>query len=350
MKGVSNLPTTTTEHTSLPFPKIIFGTSILGNLYQVLPHDQQLAIVKACMQSQKPVVFDSAGKYGAGLALENLGHCLKELNVKPEEVIISNKLGWMRMPLTTAEPTFEAGVWKDLKYDAFQNISYDGIMQCFEQGNELLQGYMPQYLSVHDPDEYIAAATDEGDLEKRYHDILEAYRALHDLKMQGRAKAIGVGAKDWRTIQRIAADVDLDWVMFANSLTIYNHPQELLDFVAELDSRDVQVINSAVFHGGFLIGSEYFNYRLTSRDDANDKALYVWRDQFNEICERHHVLPAQACVRFAFTVPGVQSVALNSSSPKRTAQNIEMTHAEIPASFWKEMKSKGLISKDYPYL
>lgn len=42
---------------------------------------------------QKPVVFDCAGKYGAGLALQSLGNCLKILNVKPENVLISNKLG-----------------------------------------------------------------------------------------------------------------------------------------------------------------------------------------------------------------------------------------------------------------
>jgi len=55
-------------------------------------------------------VFDSAGKYGAGLALEVLGQCLEELNVPPEKVVISNKLAWKRIPLPEgAEPTFEPG-------------------------------------------------------------------------------------------------------------------------------------------------------------------------------------------------------------------------------------------------
>ena len=80
----------------IKWPEVIFGTSGLGNLYEAVPFEQKRAIVKACLQhSEKPVCFDSAGKYGAGLALEALGRLLKELGVNREEVLISNKLGWL---------------------------------------------------------------------------------------------------------------------------------------------------------------------------------------------------------------------------------------------------------------
>src|SRR4051812_36025748 len=219
-------------------PPIIFGTSGLGNLFVALDEEVKFNIVKECVQLSKgKVVFDSAGKYGAGLALETLGKYLKELNVSPADVIISNKLGWVRTELKTAEPTFEPGVWKGLKHDAVQRISYKGIIECFEQGNELLNGYIPQMVSVHDPDEYLAAAKDERHAQQLYGDILDAYKALFDLKRQGRVSAVGVGAKDWRIIQRIAADIALDWVMIANSMTIKNHPPELLHFINELHSK-----------------------------------------------------------------------------------------------------------------
>ena len=92
-------------------------------------------------------------------------------------------------------------MWKDLKHDAVQKISYDGIMECFRQGNELLNGYIPQMVSVHDPDEYIAAAKGYPHSEKLYEDILDAYEALYDLKKQGKVQSIGVGAKDWKIIK-----------------------------------------------------------------------------------------------------------------------------------------------------
>lgn len=333
----------------IKIPPVIFGTSGLGNLFVALPEAAKLEIVKECVeQSNDAVVFDSAGKYGAGLALETLGKCLTELNVKPENVIISNKLGWLRTALTTDEPTFEPGVWKDLQYDAVQKISYDGIMECFEQGNELLNGYIPQMVSVHDPDEYLATAKDDVHAVRLYEDILNAYKALYDLKQQGKVQSVGVGAKDWKIIQKISNDVPLDWVMIANSLTIKNHPKELLDFIEELRTKGVLIINSAVFHAGFLVGGDYYDYKLVTPESHPD--LFRWRADFFALCNAFSIKPAEACVQFALNIPGVVSIALNTTNASRVAQNIAMASKKIPVEFWQQMKAKGLISADYKYL
>jgi len=333
---------------NISIPPVVFGTSGLGNLFEALAEETKLGIVKECIRLSKgPAVFDSAGKYGAGLALEALGRCLKRLKVRPEDVIISNKLGWLRTELKTTEPTFEPGVWKDLKHDAVQKISYDGIMECFEQGNELLGGYIPQLVSVHDPDEYIAAADDTLEAQQHYDDILDAYEALFDLKQQGKVKGIGVGAKDWRMIKRIAADVSLDWVMIANSMTIKNHPQELLEFIQELRQKGVYVINSAVFHSGFLSGSDYYDYRLVKRGTPENDALFEWRKTFFEVCHDFGVKPAAACVQFALHVPGVKSIALNTTNQNRVKENVEMAEAELPVEFWETLKTKGLIYENF---
>ena len=143
-------------------------------------------------------MFDSAGKYGAGLSLEVLGKALEELGVPTDKVLISNKLAWKRVPLTTLEPTFEA-CWVNLKNDAVQDISYQGILDCFENGNELLGKYSATLGSVHDPDEYLNAATDDADLEKRRENVLGAYKALSELREAGKLASIGVGAKDVRS-------------------------------------------------------------------------------------------------------------------------------------------------------
>ena len=192
-------------------PKVISGTSLLGNLYKELSHPEKLEIVKAYVNACPGIpMFDSAGKYGAGLALEALGTWLSELGLSEEEVLISNKLAWVRKPLTTPEPTFEQGIWQNLKHDAEQKISYNGILKCFEEGNALLGNYTSQFATVHDPDEYLAAAQISDDYKKRYDDILEAYRALGDLKSKGMVKGVGIGAKDWRSIEKISKEVKLD--------------------------------------------------------------------------------------------------------------------------------------------
>jgi D-threo-aldose 1-dehydrogenase len=341
----------TIGNTGVKIPPVIFGTSALGNLYTALSDETKLSIVRECIKNVPgPVVFDSAGKYGAGLALEELGKILHQLNISPDDVVISNKLGWLRMPLLTPEPTFEKGVWMDIHHDARQSISNEGIQECWGQGNALLGNYRPALVSVHDPDEYLAVASDKAHFNQLFSDVLEAYKALGSLKKAGIIKAVGVGAKDWKTIRLIAGEVELDWVMFANSLTIYRHPQELLDFMAELHKKGVAIINSAVFHAGFLTGGDFFDYVKITPDSKINKSRFMWREDFFTICKKHNVLPANACVQFAMTPPGVISISLNTSNPARVKDNVESVNCKIPHEFWKEMIDRKLIDPDYSYL
>jgi D-threo-aldose 1-dehydrogenase len=325
-------------------PKVIFGTSGLGNLYVALSDADKCAIVKECIQhSTTPAVFDSAGKYGAGLSLESLGKCLRQLQVKPEEVLISNKLGWYQMPLITPEPTFEPGVWKDIQYDAEQRISYDGILQCFEQGNELLNGYHAQLVSVHDPDEYLAAAQDAADRSQRFENIKEAYRALFELKAKGKVKAIGVGAKNWTVIKEITDQVQLDWVMIANSMTLHSHPADLLQYMQQLKTKGTRIINSAVFNGGFLTGGDYYNYKLVEPGKPGQDELLQWRKEFVAFCAEYGVEPAHACIQFGIQAPGVTSIALSTSKPSKVKGNVDMATIRMPQGFWAALKSRGLM-------
>ncbi len=253
------------------------------------------------------------------------------------------------MPLRGAEATFEPGVWADLKYDAEQHISGEGILECWRQGCELLRApYATQLVSVHDPDEYLAAADSAAGRKQRTANLFDAYRALGELKNSGQVRAIGVGSKDWQVIRLIADAVPLDWAMLANSLTIYRHPPEVVAFVDELAKGGVTVINSAVFHAGFLTGGRFFDYRIPSPE--NEVPLFAWREQFLTLCRRHDVSPMIACVQFALSPPGVAAVSLNTSRPERVAQNVAAVETCVPDAFWKEAKAAGLIAKTYPYV
>ena len=329
---------------ALELPPVIFGTSGLGNLYVELTAEEKQGIVAAALRySVKPVVFDCAGKYGAGLALQSLGDALTKLQVPPEDVIISNKLGWYRVPLRGEEPTFEQGVWKNIKHDAEQRIGYEGILQCYEQGNQLLGTYNAALVSVHDPDEYLLGAPDAQSRKKRFAGILDAYQALFELKNKGLVKAVGIGAKDWRVIQEITTHIDLDWVMFANSMTLYSHPDALSVFIKQLSDRGTWVVNSAVFNGGYLTGGAYFNYRLVTGEDEAQQRLIQWRKDFFETCEAFAIAPAHACIQYGLRVPGVSSVALNTTRMNKVKENVEMAITSLPSAFWDALRKKSLL-------
>jgi len=349
MKLISKKPL---GNTGLQVPEVVYGTSYLGNLYTALPYENKLALMEKWFEcTDTPVVIDSAGKYGAGLALEIIGKGLADLDVSAEDIIISNKLGWYRVPLETDEPTFEPGAWVDLENDCIQTFGYEEIIKCFEQGNELLGGrYHSDVVSIHDPDEYLLAAESPEDRDKRLMEILESYRALFDLKKEGKVKAVGIGSKDWTIIRELFEHVPFDWVMFANSFTIFSHPGELLDFMDLLNSRKVGIINSAVFHGGFLTGGDKFDYQDVDPQSNKGKLIYGWRDKFNTLCHMHQVLPGDVCLHFGLSHPAVVSIALNTSKPEKMKRNVEILQREIPGSFWMEMKKEGMIDPAYKYL
>lgn len=338
--------------TGLNTPRVVYGTSYLGNLYTALPYEDKLSLMKKWFEcTEKPVVIDSAGKYGAGLALEIIGKGLGEMEIAPEDIVISNKLGWYRVPLTSDEPTFEPGAWADLENDCIQTFGYEGIIKCFEQGNELLGGiYRSQLVSVHDPDEYLATSEGPEDRDKRFLEILESYRALFDLKAEGKVKAVGVGSKDWSIIMELYEHVPFDWVMFANSFTIFSHPEELLTFMDKLYEDGVGIINSAVFHGGFLTGGHKFDYQEVDPGSDKGQILYGWRSTFTEVCEKHSVSPAEACLHFGLSHPAITSIALNTSRPEKMNRNVEVIQKKIPVTFWADLKEMGLIDPEFRYL
>ncbi len=334
--------------TGLQIPPVVFGATSLGNLFRAISVTAKADIVRQWMASGlSPVVIDSAGKYGAGLSLEVIGRELEALHVSPESVIISNKLAWRRVPLTSPEPTFEPGVWFDIEHDAVQDISYAGIMRCWQEGNDLLGNYPAQLVSVHDPDEYLAAATDEEDRNRRLGDILEAYRALTELRQAGQVAGVGVGAKNWRTIQELDGHCDFDWVMLANSFTIMHHPPELVQFIERLASRNVGVINSALFHGGFLLGGEFLDYRQLDPQNEDDRRCLTWRTKFHNACRELGVSAFDVGVAFGKSHPGISAVALSSSRADRIPTHVDAAAATLDRQVWEELRRQGLIDDGY---
>jgi D-threo-aldose 1-dehydrogenase len=337
--------------TGLKVPGIIFGSSMLGNLYETFPYETKLEVLQTIFQHiPKPVVIDSAGKYGAGLALETLGKCLREMGIADGDVIISNKLGWARAPLTTPEPTFEPGVWFGLEHDAVQDISYDGILRCWEQGVELLGGgYTTQLVSVHDPDEYLDAATSDDDRKRRFDDVLGAYTALNELRDKGYVRAVGIGAKDWQVIREIESQANLDWVMLANAYTLYTHPADLVQFLDDLVEKQIAIVNAAVFNAGFLVGGDYFDYRKLNPDDPEDQEKFKWRERFFTVCDAQRIKPVEACMQFGKSHPGIVALALNTSKPHRIKENVDMVKHDLPPTFWRAMQDAGLLDHNYPH-
>jgi D-threo-aldose 1-dehydrogenase len=138
--------------------------------------------------------------------------------------------------------------------------------------------------------------------------------------------------------------------MIAGCLTVMNHPAELVAFLTSLAEKQIAVVNSGIFHAGFLVGGGSFDDRLVSPEHTADQRLFAWRKSFVALCHGHGVSPAHACIQFALSLPGIVAVALDTSHPDRVGENVESVLQSIPEAFWASMKEERLLAADYHYL
>lgn len=285
----------------LTVPPIVFGTAALGNVPQVIPEQRKLEICGEWFRHLGPPVFiDAAYRDGDGLALEVLGRMLRRLDIESNEVVIH------------------------LTLDA-DRVAADWEKSCRLLGSE----YQPKLVSICDADE-------------------SAWRAVGELKAAGLVLGTGVAARDFSALSSLTPAAD--WMVLTGGFSLMRHPAELLASMTELATREIPIIVSGVFDGGFLVGSNRLDGRVLSAEDLADRSLLTWRTSFAALCHGHGVSPAQACIQFALSRPGVVAVMVNSSHPDRVAENVGYVGGPVPDLFWASMKEEGLLATDYPYV
>jgi D-threo-aldose 1-dehydrogenase len=285
----------------LTIPPIVFGTAALGNVPQVIPEQRKLEICGEWFQHIKPPVFiDVTYKHGDGLALEVLGRMLRRLDVEGDEIVIHLTLG-------------------------ADQLAEDWEKSCRLLGSE----FRPKLISICNP----------GDA---------ACRTVSEWKAAGLVLGAGVASRDLQLLSSLSPVVD--WVVLTGGFTLMRHPTELLTLMAELAARQIPIVVSGVFEGGFLVGRNRLDGRVPSADVPADRSLLAWRTSFAALCHGHSVTPAQVCIQFALSGPGVVAVMLNSSHPDRVAENVGCVERAVPDVFWTSLKEEGLLAADYGYL
>ncbi|MYE25825.1 MAG: hypothetical protein F4X87_01135 [Chloroflexi bacterium] len=124
----------------------------------------------------------------------------------------------------------------------------------------------------------------------------------------------------------------------------------MLAFLDSLHDKGVAIINSAVFNAGFLTGGEFFNYVKLDPANPEHREKFAWREKFFALCEQHGQVPAEVCIQFGKSHPGIAALALSTSRPERVKTNVDAMSAAVPAGFWDVLKEEGLLAEDHPYV
>ena len=143
----------------------------------------------------------------------------------------------------------------------------------------------------------------------------------------------------------LAQKVDLDFALVAMPYTLLDQESLLTGMKACVD-RGVSVIIGAPFASGILAtgSAGVAQYAYAEADQSIiDKVREI-----EEVCAAHNVSLQAAALQFPMAHPAVISIIPGAAKPEELTANIASIDDSIPAIFWDDLKSRGLIVSDAP--
>src|SRR5690606_27149802 len=197
-------------------------------------------------------------------------------------------------------------------------------------------------LVIHDLD-----ADYHGDQQKnRERELIDSgIKALVELKKAGDIKAFGMGINNDDALETVAPLVDLDFCLVAMPYTLLDQ-RSLHRGMAGLQKRGVSVIIGAPFASGILVtgsaGPAHYAYgKAPAEVQAKVRGIEA-------VCAAHGVALPAAALQFVLAHPIVASVIPGAARPQEIRENLAALAVPIPAGFWSDLKSEGLIDPDAP--
>ncbi|WP_404714057.1 aldo/keto reductase [Sphingomonas sp. MMS24-J13] len=323
--------------------KLGFGAAPLGNMFRDIPEYEALATVEAAWDDGIRY-YDNAPFYGAGLAEIRMGRALAG---KPrEDYVISTKVG--RVILDELEDVGardqgeKAGVFAHGRANKVVNdYSHDATLRSIEGSLERLQTDRIEIVFVHDlardfwGDQWIA----------RFEEARTgAFRALDRLRDEGVIKAWGLGVN---LVEPIETLLDLkesrpDGALLAGRYTLLDHARALQRVMPTVAAKGLGIVVGGPYSSGALVGGPNFEY-APAPPAILDKVARI-----KAIADRHGVSMKAAGLQFALANPAVAAVIPGASHPSRIAEDRAALDERVPADFWHELRTEGLVDPAAP--
>lgn len=336
------LPKRPLGDTGLDVTELGFGGASIGNLYHAVTDAQAAETVRAAIAAGIRYC-DTAPYYGLGLSERRLGDCLRELD--RDDVVLSTKVGRLLKPLPGHRGTARRhGFVTAMPFQPVYDYGYDAILRSYEDSLQRLGLARIDIVFVHD----IGALT-HGEANDGHVRALAAggYRALAELRAAGAIGAIGLGVNEWQACEAAMAQGDYDCFLLAGRYTLLE--QEALDsFMPKCQAAGVSLIVGGAYNSGILAtgtrggGTGYYNY-APAPDAVVDKVRRI-----EAVCDAHQVTLAAAALQFPLAHPVTASVIPGLGTPRRVAETVDLYRQAIPAAFWADLKSAGLVRADAP--
>ncbi len=331
------LPRRAVGKAGLAVTEIGFGGAPIGN-FRFDVSDENAHAAMAALWRGGGRLYDTSPYYGYGRSELRVGRFLQ--GVPATEYVLSTKIGRVMRPLRAGDDT--SGLRKGgLPMFPSYDYSYDGVMRSLEHSYLRLGVSRIDIGLIHDVDAFTHGS--DAAAEPYFEAAMAgAYKALDELRRSGDLKAIGVGINDTRWCRRFVEAGDFDCVMIAGQYTLLQHTPETLDFIELCRRRGVGLLLAAVFNSGLLAmgsrSSATFNYNPPPAD------VMQRLRRLEEVAAAHRVSLVAAAIQFVLAEPLVKSAVLGATGAAEVEANLEARGEAIPASFWSDLRSAGLIA------
>ena len=328
--------------TDLMVTELGFGGAPLGNLYcEVSDGDANTAVEAAWDIGMR--YFDTAPLYGFGMSERRIGDMIRKR--AREDYVLSTKVGRLLRRFPGHKGSVgRHGYCSSMPFDLQYDYSYDGVMRSYEDSLQRLGLASIDILLVHD----IGELTHGQDNDDHFAHLTQSgYKALEELRSSGAIKAIGLGVNEWHVCEAAMEIGRWDCFLLAGRYTLLEQGG-MATFMPKCRAHGASLILGAVYNSGILAtgartgGTLRYNY-APARNNIVERVLAI-----EAVCEAHSVTLAAAALQFPLANPLVSSVIPGLNCESQARQTCDLFRENIPAAFWFDLKSSGLLAAEAP--
>lgn len=319
-----------------------FGAAALGNLYQPVTDDDAHATIDAALAAGLGYV-DTAPYYGLGLSERRVGDALRDA-ARAHDVVLSSKVGRLLIPDANVRSDAERhGFRSAMPFAPVYDYGYDGVMRSWEASLQRLGLARIDILYVHD----IGRRTHGDDHDHNFAQLVGGgLRALEELRGGGAIAAFGLGVNEIEVCLDVMAEIRLDAILLAGRYTLLEQGA-LDDLLPACAAAGTSIViggpyNSGILATGTTAGTPYYDYAPAQPEIVARVAA------IEAVAARHGVALAAAALQFPLAHPDIASVIPGLDEPKRVAETVALYQARIPAAFWRDLQTDGLLRADAP--
>ena len=288
--------------------RLALGTGPIGGLYEAVEDETARAVIDRAWELGIRY-FDTAPRYGAGLAERRLGAAL---SIRPRHAfVVSTKVGRLLRPGRS-----EWGGAPEL-VDYF-DFSSDATLRSLEESLGRLGLDRVDIAFVHDPDDHFDEA------------LAGSFAALQRLRDEGVVRAIGVGANQPAVLCRFAREADPDCFLVAGRFSVLDRTAEA-ELLPLCEAKGIAVIAGGVFNSGVIAGGTTFDYE-TAPPEIVDRV-----ERLREICAHHGIPLPAAALQFPLRHPAVATVLVGCRTPGEIEEDERLSRLEVPTELWRDL-------------